>query len=203
MKLYKNLHSALKEKHEVKLLKLNLTSKNLPPEIFEFSHLRELYLEGACEEFSCDLSALKELNLLSIQLPHFKGVISPVFELPQLKNLKIDGTPLNEASFNEIKIQVDLRYLTIKNAHLKKIPEKLSKLTQIEEMNLSGNELSSLPDSFLNFKKLKRLNLDSNQFKIFPDKICLLPQLHHLSLDNNPFPEEEKHRIQRDFNLQL
>jgi Leucine-rich repeat (LRR) protein len=74
-------------------------------------------------------------------------------------------------------------------------------LTQLYELSLPNNNLSRLPHSFYELKFLKRLNLDSNSFDVFPDVIKKMQTLSHLSFDANNFPEEEKERIQREYNI--
>jgi len=74
-------------------------------------------------------------------------------------------------------------------------------LSELNELNLSGNELKSLPFSIVELKKLKRINLDQNNISVFPDHVKRNTSLSHLSIDQNQFSEEEKERIQREFNI--
>ena len=94
-----------------------------------------------------------------------------------------------------------MRFLTLKDAGLKSLPEEFGELTTIEELHLPGNLLETLPTTFADLKRLKWINLDSNELKVFPEVLAKLLQLKHLSLDSNSFAEEEKERIQRMFNL--
>jgi Leucine-rich repeat (LRR) protein len=121
--------------------------------------------------------------------------------LPHLENLKIIDTPLASFLLPLGNAPAPLKSLTIKNCSLKKLPEEISMLWQIQEMNLSGNDLDNLPYSFMDLKNLRRLNLDHNEFRKFPDEIKRNPSLQHLSIDHNKFSEEEKERIQRQFHI--
>ena len=180
MNLYKNLTSALKEREDVKAIKLSLKG-TFPLELFDLLNLEEVYLEGECE--------------------NFKGDLSPVFSLPSLESLKIIETPIKTFLLPLGKINAPLRLLTIKSCGLQKLPEEISMFTKLQEFHLPGNQLTSLPFAFKELHQLRRLNLDSNSFKVFPDLIKSMKTLTHLSIDGNSFDEDEKARIQREFHI--
>lgn len=201
MKLYKSLATALKEREEVKALKLTLKDKKFPVELFDFPNLEELYLEGMVENFPDAILGWKNLKTLSIKWDHFSGSLSLLFSLPKLENLKVIETPLKTLLLPLGKASAPLKFLTLKNCALKALPEELSMLTHLSELTLPQNALKELPRSFYELQNLKRLNLDSNEFEIFPDAFKRMPRLTHLSIDGNKFAEEEKERIQRESNI--
>ncbi len=166
-----------------------------------FTNLRELYLDGAIENFPRIGHPWEKLKILSLKWPSFKGEISGVFTLPSLENLKIIETPLTRLTFPLGQINAPLKSLTIKNCGLTNLPEEFSMLTHIEELNLSGNDLTDLPHSFPAIRNLRRLNLDSNAFEKLPNLVKQMKKLSHLSIDNNKFSDDEKARIHREFNL--
>ncbi len=200
--MFKNLKSALEERETVTALKITIKDGKLPVELFHFPLLRELYLEApALLDLPTDMSGWSELALLQLRAPTFKGSLAPLFHLPKLTNLKTAETPLHPLRLAIGGSQAPLRFLTLKDAGLKTLPEEFGELSTIEELHLPGNLLKSLPASFSDLKKLKWINLDSNELEVFPEVLAKLPQLKHLSLDGNAFSEEEKERIQRQFNL--
>jgi hypothetical protein len=201
MKLYKNLGSAHKEREEVQALKISVKGDEFPQEILDFPNLGELYLEGNCKHFPVNAPMWSQLKVLSIKWPQFTGDLSAVFNLPNLENLKIIDTPLKSFILPLGHAASPLKSLTIKDCGMKALPEEISMLWQLTELNLSGNELSKLPFSFIDLRNLRRLNLDANNFSTFPDDIKKMTALSHLSIDNNKFPEEEKERIQREFHI--
>jgi Leucine-rich repeat (LRR) protein len=201
MKIYKNLSSALKSRDDVKILKLNLSVDNLPEEIFSFPNLEEVYLDGECKNFPDRIQGWDKVRTLSIKWNEFSGDLSAILGLKNLENLKILETPLKMFLLPLGKITSPLKYLTIKTCGLEKLPEEISMCTNLQELSLPGNKLSSLPYSFIDLKELKRLNLDGNKFESFPDQVKKMPKLHHLSIDGNKFSTEEKERIQRIFHL--
>lgn len=200
--MFKNLKSALEERESVTALKITIKEATLPDELFHFPQLRELYLEApALKDLPDDISGWSALALLQLRAPAFKGSLAPLFHLPKLTNLKTAETPLHPLRLAIGGSKAPLRFLTLKDAGLKSLPEEFGELTAIEELHLPGNLLQVLPDTFKQLTRLKWINLDSNELKIFPEVLAKLPQLKHLSLDGNSFPEEEKERIQRKFHL--
>lgn len=201
MKLYKNLGEASRDRKEVQALKINVKGEDFPEEILNYPNLGELYLEGNCRHFPADAPVWENLRVLSIKWPNFNGDLSSIFKLPALENLKIIETPLTTFLLPVGQAPAPVKSLTVKDCSLKSLPEEISMLWQLNEMNLSGNNLKTLPKSFIDLKNLRRLNLDSNHFSVFPDDIKKMPALGHLSIDHNLFPEEEKERIQREYHI--
>jgi Leucine-rich repeat (LRR) protein len=200
MKLYKNLATALKERTEVRAIKLSLKG-HFPEELFDLDQLEEAYLEGDCQTIPETIAGLKQLKVLSVKWPNFQGNLSALFTLPKLENLKIIETPMRSFLLPLGQIPAPLRFLTLKSCGLERLPEEFSLLSELEDLHLGGNKLSQLPHSFHELQKLKRLNLDQNQFKQFPDQIKKMKTLLHLSIDGNKFDDEERARIQREFHL--
>jgi Leucine-rich repeat (LRR) protein len=58
-------------------------------------------------------------------------------------------------------------------------------LQNLEEINLSFNDIASLPDSFGNLRNLDILDFDGNQLASLPESIGNLQNLHYLSLHGN------------------
>ena len=201
MKLYKNINSTLKEREEVTAIKLTLKDSHFPSQIFDFPNLEEAYLDGDCSYFPDQLHGWDKLKILSIKWNNFSGDLSRILSLPQLENLKIIDTPMRMFLLPLGKISAPLKFLTIKGAGLEKLPEEISMCTQLQELHLPNNKLTSLPFSFKELSVLKRLNLDQNLFSTFPDQIKSMKSLSHLSIDGNKFSEDEKARIQRDFHI--
>lgn len=199
--LFKNLSKALSDTQNVSALRLKIKEEKLPFDLQVFPHLTELYLEApALKILSDDMTGFQNLKVLELSAPKLKN-ISALFHLPRLEILKTHATPLYPLQLGLGLGLAPLRFLTLKLAGLKEIPQEMGEFCQLEELNLAHNLLSRLPDSMRDLKKLKRINLDNNQFTQFPDFITQITSLKHVSIDNNMFSEEEINRIQRIMHL--
>jgi leucine-rich repeat protein SHOC2 len=201
MKLYKNLGTASTDRQKVQALKISVKGEEFPEDILNYPNLGELYLEGNCRKFPSSCPGWEKLKVLSIKWPNFDGDLSSIFKLPYLENLKIIETPLTSFILPLGHAAAPIKSLTIKDCGLKSLPEEISMLWRLSELNISGNDITKLPYAFIDLRNLKRLNLDRNKFSTFPDSIKKMPALAHLSIDNNAFREEEKERIQRQFHI--
>jgi len=65
------------------------------------------------------------------------------------------------------------------------IPSELGNLTNLENLLLSNNQLTSLPPEIGNLTNLKQLRLDDNQFTSLPPEIGNLTNLTRLEFHNN------------------
>lgn len=202
MALFKNLAGAQKQRTDVTALKLTLKDKTLPPELFDFPHLEELYLEApALSELPATLAGWSALRVLQLRAPAFRGSLAELFRLPKLENLKVLETPLEPLLLSLGGARAPLRLMTLKACGLTALPLEFGELSTLSELHLPQNLLTDLPPSFVDLTRLKRLNLDSNQLAQFPRALEQMEALGHLSIDNNRFSQDEKDRIQRLFSL--
>ena len=199
MKMLTNLKTALKNPAEARFLKLTIQGE-IPKELHHLIYLEELYLEGEFDQFTVDLQFFSQLKLLSINSSTLKVFPAEALKCPSLINLKVLAG-LFQFLVLPLEVISELKFFTLKNTSLKQLPLEISQLATIEEMNLSENQLTDLPLSLCELKKLKRLNIDRNQFKTLPAIIKKCESLRYLSCDGNLFSDEEKERIQREFNL--
>nr|XP_006006406.1 PREDICTED: PH domain leucine-rich repeat-containing protein phosphatase 2 [Latimeria chalumnae] len=65
---------------------------------------------------------------------------------------------------------------------------KLSKLEQLEELNMSGNKLRTVPTTISNCKRLHSLSAHSNNISVFPE-ILNLPEIKFVDLSCNELTE--------------
>lgn len=82
--------------------------------------------------------------------------------------------------------------LDLSQQQLTKIPEIVSKLTNLQELNLSENQISNL-NGFENLNNLQILNIGMNDFKTFPIEITKYMNLKILDLwwnDIKTIPDE-------------
>lgn len=82
----------------------------------------------------------------------------------------------------------NLQYLSLKNDHLKEIPNGITFLRNLKTLDLSGNDFKLLPKSFSNLTNLEELFLNNEKyFKIGSSlkTLSLLPNLKILHLEKD------------------
>ncbi|XP_033182244.1 leucine-rich repeat-containing protein 18 [Anabas testudineus] len=77
------------------------------------------------------------------------------------------------------------RRLTLSNMGIIIFPKCIFKLTNVDELDLSRNQIQKLPDNIGNFSSLRWLDLHSNKLESVPESIGNLVGLTHLNLANN------------------
>jgi len=118
-------------------------------------------------------------NMGLTELPEFQWNFGHL-EVLDLSNNKIEILP---ESINRLN---NLQSLNVSRNNIKAIPTKsVEQLTQLTELNLSSNQLTTLPDSLGQLTQLTSLNLSDNQLTTLPDSLGQLTQLTELNLKNN------------------
>lgn len=82
----------------------------------------------------------------------------------------------------------NLQYLSLKNDHLKKIPEGIGYLKSLRVLDLSGNDFKVLPETFSGLSNLQELFLNDDKYFQFANNIPILsklPNLKSLHLEND------------------
>ena len=69
------------------------------------------------------------------------------------------------------------------------VPAELGQLSELEQLDLSNNQLSDLPAEVGQLFNLSALDLSNNQLTSLPSELLLLPELD-LDLNGNPLPPE-------------
>ncbi|MGB0385034.1 MAG: COR domain-containing protein [Ardenticatenaceae bacterium] len=71
---------------------------------------------------------------------------------------------------------------------LRELPGEIGRLSQITELNLGVNQLTTLPSEIGQLSKLESLDLFDNQLRTLPAELARLSNLRFLDLTNNPLP---------------
>ncbi|XP_047459292.1 leucine-rich repeat-containing protein 18 [Mugil cephalus] len=107
--------------------------------------------------------------------------------MPKGKGKGAKGTKVTlKTAKKAIRMTPDGRHrLTLSNMGITIFPKCLLKLTNIDELDLSRNQIQKLPDNIGNFQSLRWLDLHSNKIESVPESIGNLVGLTHLNLSNN------------------
>ena len=118
---------------------------DIPKLLCQYTDLK--YLRINCVDFSCmtslskDIVKFKNLETLIISKSALKELPKEIWELENLRKLKVSG-----------------------GGQLSSIPIELSRLSKLEELDLSRNKLSEFPVELSNLTSLKTVNLGENNF---------------------------------------
>ena len=75
--------------------------------------------------------------------------------------------------------------LRLSNNGLTELPESISRLTRLTELDLHGNQLTELPQSIGQLTRLTKLDFSHNRFTRLPDSLATLAGLVRLDLSAN------------------
>lgn len=167
---------------EIKLNSNNL--KGRLPSLAALTKLRTLYLNA--NNLGGDLPQLPPtLRALDIRENAFTGDISLVAgSLTNLTELNLGGNALSASSFSFLQNSPLMASLDLSGFGLKEIPEPLGRLSSLEILNLSGNEIRDF-SALAKLSSLKELDLSGNQLAKVPNEASALKSLEILNLSQN------------------
>jgi len=190
-----HLPTSIKNLNKLEELKIHFSNRGeciIPDEIVALSSLKKLIIfvnpYSVIPSAICQLTALEHLEIhgsIAHELPHALGNLS------QLKTLKIESANDLQAlpsSIGELKNLETLIVSECRGGYGKKddpgliIPKEIGQLSNLIELNLEENNLTSLPEEIGQLTKLNKLNLESNLFEHFPIALCQLTSLETLKI---------------------
>ncbi len=81
--------------------------------------------------------------------------------------------------------------LDLSGQGISSLPENITRLTKLNELNLSDNKFSEFPTVLYQFTSLFSINLENNQLSTFPEDIkSKIPSLQSIKLKGNNLSEE-------------
>jgi len=107
-----------------------------------------------------------------------------VCDLEGLRNLGVTNNNI-ETLPEEMGLK-DLTSLNLQRNKIKKLPDSIGDINNLEDLNLSNNVLEVLPESIGNLKQLTDLDLGHNKLVKIPKSIGYLESLVYLDLCGNP-----------------
>lgn len=170
--------------------------REVPAEVFELKHLRELDLsENQIRHIPPELAEMKldRLVLWDCPLRDVNGCQNLDLDWSQYKRIE-DISPEQVQGFRVEKLEklenlsanfLHIKDLILARCHMRKIPSILSKFVNLRSLDLSRNRITDLPDHLAKLKKLKKLIVHTNRIQEIPEAISQLTELRELVLYNN------------------
>lgn len=156
----------------------------LSKELQKLKNLSVLIIHNALSEHLGFLPSNK--NLKKIKLGFRKkniGDIEPVFNIPSLEELEISSDSFMAINITKINVP-KLKKIKI-YGHLRELPEKICDISSLNDLNLIFNDIEYLPKSISKLQNLEVINLDHNKLKQLPDEFCNLQNLKQLLVSEN------------------
>lgn len=133
-----------------------------------------------------NLAKLSEAKALNLNYLELKNLPPNIFSLEKLERLYLSNTLLdNNQIILIVKCLSQLQELDISGNSLSVLPRDINQLSQLRSLDLSNNKLKILPDSIGQLSKLQTLDLSHNQLKVVFESIAQLSQLQGLSFGHN------------------
>jgi leucine-rich repeat protein SHOC2 len=180
---FNNLEKAFRIPERVTRLTLDGSeSKHLPSQLGSLIHLKDLQIScwENLEELPNEIGNLRSLQKLIIDNGNgCRMNISIPPSIGQLANLRILKL------YGALDPREDDPKKAIPKSRIKALPETITKLQNLEEMDLGRNTLQAVPNQVAALKGLKRLYLDYNNIREIPSFIGKLSNLQKLSVCSN------------------
>lgn len=162
----------------------------LPESFTEMTSLRKLALgRNAFTEFPRQLCRLPYLQSLSMSTDKLADLPSEIGQMTALRVLKLDGPiypPSQLATFPVELYQLEnLETLCLSGNVISTLPDDLSRLAALRELDLMSNRLKHFPKSLTQLARLETLYLWGNQLEEIPEDVELLTNLRVLQVAQN------------------
>lgn len=159
--------------------------KKLPEPFGKLGNLIHLDL-SSCDELNgipealCSLAKLQHLNLSRCDrlLSGSKGLHEVISKLTKLQYLNLSRSVSNSLKWNYVFEKMESSVL------IDSVINKISTLSNLEHLNLSGENFVALPDSFCSLRRLHTLDLTGSMLKELPPSMDRMDSLKFL-IGNN------------------
>ncbi|WIH05946.1 leucine-rich repeat domain-containing protein [Xanthomonas translucens pv. graminis] len=164
-----------------------------PTDLSHFTHLKKIDINAAgLQSLPESIGVMRDLQELNI-------INNPVTELPeslrdlsQLQSLEIVGckrlerlpASLITLDYRGLNGLTGLKNLSLRRSGVRRFPDCVTHMYQLERLDLGGSPLTGLPDEINNLKKLQELNLEGTNIQEPQSTVCELRGLKKLKLAN-------------------
>jgi len=171
----RNLAPEFENLENLEKLDISDTSlESVPDILYKMKNLKELNLsQNSFSMLPSDFDKLENLEKLDLSLNGFRNIPEVLFNLINLKELII--------------VQESYLNLRADQYTIGEIPSGISKLQNLEKLDLNNNEIRTLPDELFELSKLEVLKLNDNYIRTIPSQIKKLSNLKELELESNSY----------------
>lgn len=162
----------------------------IPHCVCELKNLEKLVLESnSITELPEDIGKLKKLRYLDLTRNPIKKLPESIGELESLEYLGLTYTLVENLPKSIGKLK-NLSSLICMNANLKSLPEEIGGLERIKSLYLRDNtELDSLPESLSALTELEDIDIGGCNFDVISREVCNIPNLKFLRVGKNKIKE--------------
>ncbi|GAB0113121.1 leucine-rich repeat-containing protein kinase family protein [Acidisoma sp. C75] len=132
-----------------------------------------------------DLARFRRLRILFLSGTRLRRLPEVLGSCPALAQIGIRAAGLEEIP--ETALPPRLRWLTVTDNALHRLPAALGARPHLQKLLLSGNQLTALPESLAGATQLELLRLSANRLERLPGWLGTLPRLAWLSWAGNSF----------------
>ncbi|WP_139119871.1 leucine-rich repeat domain-containing protein [Xanthomonas graminis] len=164
-----------------------------PADLSHFTHLKKIDINAAgLQSLPESIGVMRDLRELNILNNPVTKLPESLRDLSQLRSLEIVGCKrlerlpaalitLDSSGLNGL---TGLKNLSLCRSGVRRVPDCVTHMYQLEQLNLGGSPLTGLPHEINNLKKLQELNLERTNIQELQPTVCELRRLKTLKLAN-------------------
>ncbi|XP_040383026.1 disease resistance protein Pik-2-like [Oryza brachyantha] len=122
--------------------------------------VRRLSLQTSCEKANIWLGTNRFSQVRSLNVFGDLKQMPPLFDLQVLRVLDLeDCSSLKDGDIENIGSLFQLRYLSLRNSHITRLPAQIGNLQLLQTLDLRGTRIKELPETITQLQQLVRLLL--------------------------------------------
>ena len=186
----KNIEEQLLNDPKKVVVKDGLTS--FPKELYGFKESLEIIdlSDNLLTELPEDLHVFSKLKIIFLSNNPFEVLPEVLGKCSTLKMIGAKACKIH--TIPSSSLPKSLKWLTLTDNKIKKIPSAIGDCKDLQKLILSGNEIEEIPAEIVSCEKLELIRLASNKLEEFPSVLFSLPSLTWLAFSGNPFVNTEE-----------